>query len=365
MEAIVCHDFNESSVQELPVPDVDSDEVLIEVSRVQLSVTECNLYRGNEIAHYDVISRRLEEGDAQLFGHEFCGTIRETGEEVTEFEIGDRVFAAGKIPCGECHYCTRGYRLYCPNKEYIGYGRPGALAEYMSVPTDPLVKVPETVSDVEVAAMQPLASTVLCVDDADIQTGETVAVIGTGVMGHQAGQLALANGAENVFAIDIDPVKLDIAEENGLVPIDARERDPVSVIDEKTDGIGVDLAIEAVGGDQTSVTEGDDPLAQALQMVRTGGKLLQVGHLIGEMTLRPRDIRSKGINWIHPTTGAGYIGPSTHSGRYAAELVAQDRISIEEYTTHELSGLESFEEAIDITLQKEEYDSLGPAQIIL
>lgn len=365
MQAVVCHDFNESSVEEVPTPSPDPDEVLLEIQRVQLSVTECNLYRGNEITHYEAVNARLSDGDARLFGHEFCGVVTETGAEVEEFQEGDRVYAAGKIPCGECQFCSRGYEIHCPNKDYIGYERPGALAEYLTVPTDPLVAVPEDVSDAEVAAMQPLASTVLCVQAAEIQAGDVIAVIGSGVMGHQAAQLALEEGAKEVFVVDIDPVKLEIAEQNGLIPINAREEDPISRIREYTDGIGSDIAIEAVGGDQEVATSGDDPLAQAFQTVRTGGKLLQVGHLIGDMSIRPREIRSKAVDWIHPTMGAGYLGPNTHSGTYAAELVAQDRISIEEYVTHELDGLASFEELVDITLNKEEHDALGPAQIIL
>jgi threonine dehydrogenase-like Zn-dependent dehydrogenase len=365
MQAVVCNNFNVSNVENIQTPSPDADEVLLEIQRVQLSVTECNLYRGNEITHYEAVKARIEDGDARLFGHEFCGIIVKTGVGVEEFEVGDRVYASGKIPCGECQFCSRGYELHCPNKEYIGYDRPGALAEYLAVPTQPLTKVPEGVSDAEVASMQPLASTVLCIRDADIQTGDIVAVVGSGVMGHQAGQLALIEGAKKVFAIDIDPVKLTIAEENGLIPINAHNQDPESVITEQTDDIGADAVIEAVGGDQDVVTAGDDPLAQAFRMVRTGGTLVQIGHLIGDLSLRPREIRSKSVDWIHPTMGAGYLGPNTHSGTYAAELVAQDRVSIEEYVTHELEGLKSFEELVDITLNKDKYDALGPAQIVL
>lgn len=365
MQAIVCHDFNDSSVKEVPAPSPDADEVLLEIQRVQLSVTECNLYRGNEITHYETVKSRLQNGDVLLFGHEFCGVVVATGADVEEFKEGDRVYASGKIPCRECQFCSRGYELHCPNKAYIGYDRPGALAEYLTVPIGPLAKVPEIISDTEVASMQPLASTVLCIHDANIQTGDIVAVVGAGVMGHQAGQLALIEGAKQVFAIDVDSTKLSIAEKNGLIPINACDQDPESVITEQTDNIGADAVIEAVGGDQDFVTAGNDPLAQAFRMVRAGGKLVQIGHLIGDISLQPRAIRSKSVDWIHPTMGAGYLGPNTHSGTYAAELVAQDRVSIEEYVTHELDGLESFEELIDITLNKEEYNALGPAQIIL
>lgn len=365
MEAVVCHDFEESSVEEVPVPDPDPDEVLIEVERVQLSVTECNLYRGNKIAHYDEIASRLEDAPAKMFGHEFCGEVVEAGDDVTEMTVGDRVYAPGKISCGECRYCERGYRVHCQDKEYIGYARPGALAEYVALPTEPLAVLPDEVSDQEGAAMQPLASTVLCVRDAEIETGDVVAVFGTGVMGNQAAQLALHEGASKVYAVDIDPQKLEIARENGLTPLNAQEVDPVQAIRDATGGIGADVVVEAVGGDQSHGTVGDDPLAQAYQSARSGATMLQVGHIIGEVTIEPRRIRSKSLNWVHPTVGATHLTPNVHSGTHAAELVAQDRVAIDDYTTHELDGLGSFEEAVEITLNKEEYGALGPAQIVV
>lgn len=365
MEAVVCHDFEESRVEDVPRPEPAPNEVLIEVQRVQLSVTECNLYYGHEIAHYETIESRLADGPSRMFGHEFCGVVVEAGDEVTELAVGDRVYAPGKIRCDECRFCKTGYGVHCPNKEYIGYARPGALAEFVALPTEPLAKLPDGVTDAEGAAMQPLASCLLCVRDAHIETGDVVAVFGTGVMGNQAGQLALQEGANTVYAIDVDPRKLDIARKNGLRPLDATETDPVAEIRGAMNGIGADVVVEAVGGAQSHGTEGDDPLAQVYRAVRSGGKLLQVGHIIGEVSIHPRRIRSKSIDWIHPTSGATYLNPNVHSGAHAAELVAQDRVSIDDYTTHELEGFSSFEEAVEITLQKGDYDTLGPVQIVL
>lgn len=365
MEAVIVSDFDDASVEEVERPSPTADEVLLRVRRVQLSVTECNLYRGNQITHYETIRSRLDDGPARLFGHEFCAEVAETGDDVEEFETGDRVYAPGKIPCGECRFCERGFESKCGNKSYLGYDRPGALAEYFTSPTKPLAKVHDEVTDAEAAAMQPLASTVLCIRDADITTGDVVVVVGTGVMGNQAGQLALQEGADEVYATDIDPEKLRIASDNGLEAIDTRETDPVREILDRTDGIGADVVIEAVGGDQSSATEGDDPIAQAFGMARPGGSVVQIGHLIGDLTLRPREIRSMGVDWLHPTIGAAYLTPNTHSGDYASRLVAQDRVSIDEYVTHEFDGLGEFERMIDVTLNKQEYDALGPAQLVL
>jgi threonine dehydrogenase-like Zn-dependent dehydrogenase len=363
MRAVVVHDFGEWSVEEVADPEPAADELLLETRRVQLSVTECNLFRGEDIAHRDAVESRLETGSVQLFGHEFCGEVVETGSEVDEFAEGDRVYAPGKIPCHDCPYCEAGMWQNCPNKVNVGYERPGATAEYVALPPDPLSKVPEGVSDAEAAAMQPFANAIPCVDDADVRPGDTVVVLGTGVMGYGIGQLALHHGAGEVVAVDVVEQKLAFARREGMTPVDASEENPVDRVAELTDGVGADVVFEAVGGKQSHVTDGSDPLAQAFHMARIGGSIVQVGHVIGSVGVSPRKLRKKCVSWINPTRGVVSTGPNADTGRYATQLVADDRVSLSEYITHDFRGLESFEAAVDATL--DDPSALGPAQIVL
>lgn len=365
MQAVVCHDFGDASVEQVDRPTPAPDEVLLEIQRVQLSVTECALYQGESIAHAESVAERLADGPAQLFGHEFCGTVVERGSDVDRLAVGDRVYAPGKIPCHECDYCESGFERYCPSKTYIGYDIPGALAEYAALPAEALRRVPDSLSDAEVAALQPLASSVLCVRDSGIQSGDIVAVIGTGVMGSQCAQLALAEGAHRVFVVDIDAEKLELAAERGLEPIDATATDPVDEIMARTDGVGADIVFEAVGGAQSHATTGSDPIAQATGAVKAGGTVVQVGYIIGDVAFSARAVRKKSVTWQNPVTGIAPTGPGRDTGDFAAELVRSGRVSIAEYTTHERSGLESFEEIVDITTHKEKYGAKGPAQMII
>lgn len=365
MEAVVCSEFGSGTVQEVERPEVDDDGVLIEVSRVQLSVTECLLYQGEPTYSYERVKERLEAGDGRLFGHEFCGVVREIGDEVQSVEPGDRVYAPRKIPCGECPFCQSGHSYICENKTNIGFHRPGALAEYIALPETVLCTLPDSVSDAEGAAMQPLASSLTCVHDAEINTGDVVAVIGSGVMGYQIGQLARHFGASEVFAIDIDPTKVELAEDAGMVGINAAEENAEERILSETGGIGADVVFEAAGGNQSHGTEGSDPLAQAYRYIRPGGKIVQVGYISSEIELDPRDMRSKYARWVNPLLGVVSETPNKDTGELAVDMVESDRVSIQELVTHELEGLDSFEKAIDITLNSEEYDGLGPAQIVL
>lgn len=365
MRAVVCQEFGSASIEDIERPTPGPDDVLLKIHRVQLSVTECALYQGEQIAHAESIAARLNEGSARLFGHEFCGTVVECGSAVEQLAVGDRVYAPGKIPCNECSYCESGFKRYCPSKTYIGYDIPGALAEYTALPAEALRCVPDSLSDAEVAALQPLASSVVCVRDSPIESGDIVAVIGTGVMGFQCAQLALAEGAQQVFVVDVDANKLDIAANRGLDPIDATLTDPIDVISSATDGVGADVVFEAVGGDQSHATAGNDPIAQAMGAVKAGGTVVQVGYIIGDVTFSARAIRKQSVTWQNPVTGIAPTGPGRDTGNFAAELVASNRVSISEYITHECPGIDLFEKAVEITANKADYGARGPAQIVI
>lgn len=367
MDAVVVKEFGSSSVANVERPEPGNGEVLIDISRVQLSVTECLLFRGKEVAHYDAVKRAIHDGGggARLFGHEFCGEVVERGPGVETIEVGDRVYAPGKIHCGSCPYCRTGYANYCPDTTAIGYDRPGALAEYVQLPTDPLRRLPDGVSDAAGAALQPLASSVLCTIDAGIGPGDDVLVVGAGVMGFHCAVLARRFGASDVYAVDVRRRPLSIAADHGITPIDATATDPVEEVKNATDGLGADVAFAAVGGEQAHVTHGDAPLAQAFQAVRRGGTVLQVGHIEGDTEITPRAARSKSIRWENPRKGVANVGPGTDTGALAADLAASETVPVEAYITHELDGLGSFEEAVNVTLDKRKHDALGPAQIVL
>lgn len=368
MKAVVAHEFGEATVEEVPRPDPGEDEVIVEISRVQLSVTDAWTYRGElDRPVHDAVTRRIEGGEGQIFGHEFSGTVVEVGPGVEEFTTGDRVYPPGKIACGSCPYCERGYKEYCEHKETIGFERQGALAEYVAVPTEVLCKLPDDVSDAEGAALQPAAAALVCAHDADIQSGDIVATVGMGVMGTAAAQFAVHHGADTVVASDVVPEKLALADDYGLVGIDATETDPVEEVRNMTGGVGADVVFEAVGGEQSHGTDGSDPLAQATRMVRRGGTVVQIGIMPSEITVDPRVVRGKCVTWRNPRDPAGVlsIGPNGNTGRAAAKMAADGRLVVDDYITHELSGLDAFHEAVEMTLNKAEHGALGPPQIIL
>jgi threonine dehydrogenase-like Zn-dependent dehydrogenase len=141
--------------------------------------------------------------------------------------------------------------------------------------------------------------------------------------------------------------------------------DPVERIADLTDGIGTDVVFEAAGGPQNDATTGSDPLAQAVKMLRPGGTIVQVGLITGDVTMSPGTMRSKNVRWINPAMGRLSNTPNMDTGQLAVRMVADGRVSIAELVTHEVEGIESFTEAIEITTNKHEYGARGPAQIVL
>lgn len=150
-----------------------------------------------------------------------------------------------------------------------------------------------------------------------------------------------------------------------MIPVDVRGVDAAERISEATEGVGADVVIEAVGGEQASATSGNGPLAQAFRTARRGGTVLQVGHIIGDVEMRPRTLRSRYVNWVNPRKGVVPMGPNATTGEFAPTLVADGSVSITEFITHEMPGLDSFESVVEMTLNKETHGTLGPVQIVV
>lgn len=248
------------------------------------------------------------------------------------------MYAPGKIPCTKCSYCRSAYDHLCTDVVNCGYDCPGALAESIVLPEHPLCRLPDTVTDAEGAAMQPMTSSVLCALDAGIAPGETVLVVGGGMIGFQFGSLARRFGAGEVFVSDIRDAPLNVVLAHGMTPIDARVYDPADVVASVTRGVGADVVFEAVGGILEHATDGGGPLATAFAAVRRGGIVVQVSHIESDVSITLRTLRSKPVRCVNPQKGVVNITPNTNTGEFATDLVGNGDVPISEYITYELEG---------------------------
>jgi len=201
-------------------------------------------------AHYRAGTSSVSTTPMTL-GHEVAGVVEAVGGEVDTSLVNQRVCIHYLVTCGACEYCRSGQEQFCPSGEMIGKHRPGGYAEYIVVPSRNAVPVPTNVSDAQAAIMMcSTATSYHALRQARLASGESIAVIGCGGLGMSAIQLALAMGAGQVLAVDVDDRKLSIARSFGAQTIDGKT-DPLAAIRGATSGRGVDVAVELIGKRQT------------------------------------------------------------------------------------------------------------------
>jgi propanol-preferring alcohol dehydrogenase len=225
-------------MSEVSIPSVGPNDVLVAVKAAGICHSDAHYRAG--VSPVDPLPLTL--------GHEVAGVVQEIGGQVKGFNPGDRVCLHYMVTCGVCDYCNQGNEQFCRNGKMIGKFRDGGYAEYICLPARSVFRLADGIPFEQGAIMMCSSATALhAVKKARLQPGESAAVFGAGGLGVSAVQLALAYGASQVYAVDIQPGKLDIAEKLGAHPIDASQGDPVTQIRDLTDGEGVDVALELVG----------------------------------------------------------------------------------------------------------------------
>jgi propanol-preferring alcohol dehydrogenase len=203
-------------------------------------------------------------------GHEVAGVVEKVGSSIHGFKTGDRVCVHYLVTCGHCAFCQAGTEQFCPAAQMIGKHRDGGYAEFIALPERSVFHLPEEISFEQGAILMCSSATSLhALNKARLRPNETVAVFGVGGLGFSALQLAKHLGAAQIFAVDINPRKLELAERFGAIPINAATRDPVTQLREMTDGRGVDVALELVGLPLT--------MRQAVQSLAILGRAALVG----------------------------------------------------------------------------------------
>lgn len=238
-----------------PEPVVEAaNDVIIKVKAVGIC--------GSDISRYNKLGPYVE---GMIFGHEFSGKVAAVGSSVENIKVGDRVAGCPAFCCGTCESCRKGEPSRCENLHVIGAYRPGAYAEYVKLPAENVVPIPDGVDYDTAAMVEPSAVVSHGFYRTNIQPGAEVAVMGCGNIGLLAIQWAKIFGAKKVYAIDIDDAKLEVAKQVGAdVAINSLEKPAHEQIER-----GVDVAIESAGSPITS--------AQVLALPKKGGQVVFMG----------------------------------------------------------------------------------------
>lgn len=225
-------------LQEIEIPKLGRHDVLLRIKAAGICHSD---------AHYRAGVSPIEELPLTL-GHEVAGTVEKMGPDVRSVRPGDRVCVHYLVTCGDCSFCRAGTEQFCASAKMLGKHRDGGYAEFIVVPEGNVFKLAHEISFEQGAILMCSAATSLhALNKARLRPGETIAIFGVGGLGFSALQLAIQFGAAQVFAIDINPKKLELAERWGAVSVNAGLGDPVRRIRELTGDRGVDVALELIG----------------------------------------------------------------------------------------------------------------------
>lgn len=227
--------------RELPLPEAGPDEVLVRIKAAGICHSDGHYRAGVSPTKLPI-----------TLGHEIAGVVETVGRDVKHISKGDRVCAHYLCTCGRCHFCATGQEQFCVSAQMLGKHRDGGYAECVVVPGRSAFQLPAEIPFDAAAVMMCSSSTSLhALNKARLRRGESVAIFGFGGLGFSALQIAQSRGAGDVFAIDIHPAKLKLAESLGAIPIDGRAGDAVRQVQKRTDGRGVDVSLELIGSPAT------------------------------------------------------------------------------------------------------------------
>jgi len=256
MRVAMYYNNKDVRLEEMPVPKISPDELLVRV-------VACGLCGSDVLEWY-----RIKKAPIVL-GHEMAGEIVEVGANVTRFKTGDRVFVSHHVPCNTCHYCVAGHHTACETLHTTNF-YPGGFAEYLRVPPLQVDRgtfvLPKEVSYDEGTFVEPLGCVLRGQKVAKLKAGQTLLVLGSGISGILHIKLAAARGAGRIIATDVSPYRMNMAKRSGADFIfDGREFTP-DKLREVNNGRLADLVILCTGALSAAY--------QALESVDRGGKVM-------------------------------------------------------------------------------------------
>lgn len=329
MRALVVTAPNEFAVELVERPRPGPFEVLCRVRAVAICGTDPHIIQG----HYPGF---WPKAWPLIPGHEWCGEVVGVGEgaHALEWRTGVRVAGTSHSACGYCRRCVEGRYNICENfgvdglHAQYGHNAPGAYAEYVVHSIKSVFPVPEELSDEEAAMLDPAAIALHTVVRGGHRPGDTVVVVGPGVMGLLVAECARALGAGRVVVVGRGP-RLAKAAELGHDAVDFSVGDPVTVVRESTGGLGADVALECSGA--------PGALEQCVGMLRKGGRVAVIGIPLEDARIPLQRAVLDEIDVVGVRATAGEMPR-------AIKLAASGRIRLRELITHRF-GLEDFAKA--------------------
>ncbi|WP_323088269.1 NAD(P)-dependent alcohol dehydrogenase [Allobaculum sp. JKK-2023] len=273
MKVAVMEGIGKMGYTERQIPTPKDDEVLVKLEYVGICGSDMHYYETGAIGDYVV-------EPPFVLGHEPGGTVVEVGKNVKHLKVGDRVALEPGKTCGHCEFCREGKYNLCP--DVVFFATPpvdGVFQEYVAHEADLCFKLPDSVSTLEGALIEPLAVGFHAANQGGAHAGQTAVVMGAGCIGLVSMMALKAEGVSRVYVVDVMDKRLEKALELGADGvINGKNENAVEAVKRLTDGKGCDLVIETAGTEITT--------RQAIHMTKKGATIVLVGYSkTGEMTL--------------------------------------------------------------------------------
>lgn len=273
MRVAIMEGIGKMGFTQRPIPTPKEDEVLVKLEYVGICGSDMHYYETGAIGDFVV-------EPPFVLGHEPGGTVVEVGSKVTHLKVGDRVALEPGKTCGHCRYCREGKYNLCP--DVVFFATPpvdGVFQEYVAHEADLCFKLPDNVSTLEGALIEPLAVGFHAAIQGDAHLGQKAVVMGAGCIGLVSLMALKARGVQDVYVVDVMDKRLDKALELGATAvINGKKEDVVARLNQLTGGLGTDLAIDTAGSEFT--------VRQAIMAAAKGSTIVLVGYSrTGEMNM--------------------------------------------------------------------------------
>jgi threonine dehydrogenase-like Zn-dependent dehydrogenase len=346
MRSVMCYGPFDYRLEEIAVPSVKQDEVLVRILGAGICAGDVKCYAGAPLFWGDAHRQGYCQPPVTP-GHEFVGEVVALAEGAAEkhgLAVGDLATSEQIVPCWNCRFCQRGQYWMCDGKHDV-YGfrqrTRGAMAEYMLFPSDAINhKIPEALTPKQAVYIEPLACAIHAVQRGEIELGDTVVIAGCGPLGLGMVAAARLKNPACLIALDLLPSRLKVAKKCGAdLALNPSEVDAVDEVRKLTDGYGCDVYIEATGHPESVV--------QGLHMIRRLGTFVEFSVFSEPVTVDWTIIGdTKELN-IH----GAHLGPFCYP--LAIDMLVKRQIPVDDIVTHHLP-MERFDEAFQLVLEPQD-----------
>ncbi|WP_130858984.1 zinc-dependent alcohol dehydrogenase family protein [Gracilibacillus phocaeensis] len=317
MKAVSFQEPQSISVIETPYPSPEKEEVTIKVECCGICGTDYHIFTGDYISNYPIIG-----------GHEFSGRVYEIGEDVKNWNVGDRVTVDPAIYCRKCYYCRNKKFNQCKNVKGIGVAMDGAFAEYVKVPAINLYRIPEQVTFEAASLMEPLACVIYAVERVQPKLGDKALIFGAGPMGLLVLQALKISGVSEIVVVDVETEKLAFANKIGASKVCTNDHDLNHKLSEKYFPNLFDIVVDATGV--------KDVMQEMFHYAGSGARILQFGvpSVHEKIEINPFDLYHN--DWSYIGTMA-----ASFTCEQALMLIQHSKIDVSKLITKKLT-LEEF-----------------------